>query len=122
MKTVVDTSVWRSFFAGDVRAEGLSALLLGADEVLLHPWVLGELTLGGLARGDAQLLSALPAAEVISEDVVLEFIGRRRLARRGVGWVDVNLLATALVAGASLWTLDVALGKAARSLGLAHRP
>ena len=51
--TLVDTSVWVDFFRGITRASTLGDLL-ETNEIHLHPWVLGELVLGGLgppARG-----------------------------------------------------------------------
>jgi predicted nucleic acid-binding protein len=86
---LVDTSVWVEFFKGTARSRAL-ADLLEADEVLLHPWVLGELVLGGLARGhDAQVadLRQLPPAPVVAESEVIELILSRGLS----AWREVPL-------------------------------
>ena len=66
-----------------------------------------------------ELLSALPRVEVAEHDEVLAFAETARLAGRGLGWVDVHLLASARLAGVSLWTLDRRLDRAARDLDLA---
>ena len=51
---LVDTSVWRRFFGGSPAAGALADLLDEDGAVLVHPFVLGELVLGGLsAREEA---------------------------------------------------------------------
>ncbi len=117
---LVDTSVWVEHFRGDRRADRL-ADLLADDQVLLHPWVLGELALGGLgSRRSAVLadLGRLPAAPEVPHPEVIDLIVNRRLAGLGIGWVDAHLLASALVAGSGLWTLDTRLDGAARGAGV----
>jgi predicted nucleic acid-binding protein len=47
----------------------------------------------------------------------LELVEAERLFGRGLAWVDVNLLATAVAERAPLWTLDRALARAATRLG-----
>ncbi|NJL26490.1 MAG: PIN domain nuclease [Thermoanaerobaculia bacterium] len=121
---LVDTSVWVDFFRGSDRAAALAGHL-ESNLVLLHPWVLGELALGGLGpRREAVIadLKRLPAAPLVSDDEVLELILARRLSGRGVGWVDVHLLAAALVARCGLWTFDGRLGGVTRELGVATDP
>ncbi len=120
---LVDTSVWVAFFRGS-RAPPLQALL-EAGEAQVHPWVLGELALGQLGRKRAAILDdlrRLPPVAVVSDDEVLAMIEARSLGGRGVGWVDSQLLAAAMVAGSALWTLDRRLAGVASSLGLAAVP
>ena len=117
---LVDTSVWVDFFRGADRAADL-AEHLESNLVLLHPWVLGELVLGGLGpRRQAVIadLKRLPASPLVPDEEVLELILTRQLSGRGIGWVDVHLLASALVAGCGLWTFDGRLGALARDLGM----
>jgi hypothetical protein len=45
-------------------------------------------------------------------------VRRRRLLRRGIGWVDAQLLASALAAGATLWSVDADLVAASADLGI----
>lgn len=87
--------------------------------MLLHPWVLAELILGGLSSREQRLLERLPKAPVVAQTEVIEFVHLQRLARRKVGWVDVNLLASARVAPALLWTLNASLQAGARTLRVA---
>jgi predicted nucleic acid-binding protein len=117
---LVDTSAWVEHFRGDPRADRLAGLL-EEDEVLLHPWVLGELALGGLGPHRAEVIAdlrRLPAAPEIPHSEVLDLILDRRLAGVGIGWVDAHLLASALVVRGGLWTLDTRLSRVARELGV----
>lgn len=118
---MVDTSVWVDHFRGSPRAADLSGLL-EANLVLLHPWVLGELILGGLgARRKAVIadLERLPAAAGVADREVLDLVLSRPLWGRGIGWVDAHLLASAMVERSALWTLDGRLAGAAGDLGVA---
>ncbi|MDQ3189492.1 MAG: hypothetical protein M3Q28_11415 [Pseudomonadota bacterium] len=52
---------------------------------------------------------------------VLEFIQRRALMGRGIGDIDVHLLASVILDGsAQLWTRDKRLGKVAKGMELAY--
>lgn len=84
--------------------------------------VLGELVLGGLARREEELLRRLPRATTVADDEVLAFVRQRHLSRRAIGWVDAHLLASALVEGALLWSLDRDLDRAATSLACCFAP
>ena len=117
---LVDASVWVSFFRGDDRAAEL-AERLDTNDVLLHPWVLGELLLGGLGPRRERViedLRRLPEAPRVSDQDVLELVLARGLAGKGVGWVDSQLLASALVADCAIWTFDGNLAKVADELGI----
>ncbi len=116
---LVDTSVWVDHFR---RADAILTALLQADEVLAHPFVIGELALVGTGQRDGipELLSKLPQATVANVDEVLHFIALHELSGRGIGYVDVHLLASArLSSGASLWTRDKRLLGVAEQLGVA---
>jgi hypothetical protein len=118
---LVDTSVWVDHLrAGD---EVLGALL-ETGMVLAHPFVIGELALGNLRHREDTLsaLSDLPRAGVATDAEVLHFIDRHALFGRGIGYVDVHLLAAArLTAGTRFWTSDARLHGIAVQLGLAMR-
>ena len=119
---LVDTSVWRHFFAGRSSAADKAALEALLDEdgaLLLHVAVIGELVLGGVSSRQEALLSSLPQAPSVADGEVMLFIRHRKLERRGIGWVDAELLASALVAGAELWSVDRALSAVADELGVA---
>lgn len=119
--TLVDTSVWVDFFRGSRGTARLTALLQDG-RVLVHPWVIGELALGHLGRKRASILSdfeRLPAASTVDSREVLAMIDAHHLAGSGIGWVDAQLIASALVTGASLWTGDRKLAGICATLGLA---
>ena len=121
---LVDTSVWRRYFAGKVtrqQAERVGALLEEDEAVLVHAAVLGELVLGGLSVREERLFERLPGAPELSNAEVLSFVRRRKLQRRGIGWVDAQLLASTLLARALLWSFDGALSDAAAELGVAFK-
>jgi predicted nucleic acid-binding protein len=115
---LTDTSVWVDHLR---RGEPHLTRLLEADQVLVHPFVVGELALGGLSQGDVvvELLSNLPAAISATDAEVLDFIRSQGLAGLGVGYVDAHLLAsTVLTPDARLWTRDGKLAAAARRLNV----
>ena len=116
---LVDTSVWVSHLRDG--HEGLSALL-DASEVMCHPFVIGELACGNLINRTEiiSLLTALPRTSVATHDEVLAFIEARHLGGKGLGYVDISLLAAAIVTGVSLWTLDMRLNRAAVELNAAY--
>ncbi len=118
---IVDTSVWRRYFAGAPAVKVLGGLLDEDGAVLVHPFVVGELVLGGLSAREEGLFARLPAAAVVPHDELLAFVRRRKLVRRGIGWVDAHLLASALASGATLWSVDGDLVSAAEDLGVAYR-
>ena len=88
----------------------------------MHPGVLGELACGNLPRRNAFLgqLNLLPQLSPASEDEVLMLIERHRLMGRGIGYLDMHLLAAARLNGVSLWTRDQRLHKAALDLQIAY--
>ncbi len=117
---LVDTSVWIDHLrVGD---KDLAALL-NHSQVLMHPFVLGELACGNLGNRDEvlALLNDLPHVTVATDDEVRFFIERHALMGRGIGYVDAHLLAAVALAGsAQLWTRDKRLRKVADSLTLAY--
>ena len=119
MKPVlVDTSVWRRYFSGTANVRGLGDLLDEDGAVLVHPFIIGEMVLGGLSAREEHLFVRLPSAGVVPHEEVLELVRRRRIARRGIGWVDAHLLASALTSSAVLWSVDADLSAVATDLGI----
>ena len=117
---LADTSVWV-----DHLRDGTPALAAALEQgrVLTHPFVLGELACGNLKNRSEvlQLLGELPAAPMATDPEALDFIERRALMGRGIGYVDVHLLASVALAGtAQLWTRDKRLAAVAADLELAY--
>ena len=116
---LVDTSVWIDHLrSGEPRL----AALLKEFRVLTHPMVIGEPACGNLQNRREVLssLDSLPAAPVADSEEARFFIERHRLAGRGIGFIDVHLLASASLAEpCRLWTHDRRLHRTAAGLGLA---
>jgi predicted nucleic acid-binding protein len=114
---LVDTSVWVDHLR---RGNPDLEFRLETDRVWCHPFVIGELACGRLSdRGRVLgLLEALPCSPVADHPEVLTFVARWELAGSGIGWVDAHLLASAMLGGIGIWTLDRNLGRVARRLGI----
>ncbi len=116
---LVDTSVWIDHLRS---GEPSLATALEGGRVMMHPFVIGELACGNLANRSEvlELLGDLPAATTATDPEALEFIERRALMGRGVGYIDVHLLASVALSGdARMWTRDRRLAAAAAELELA---
>jgi predicted nucleic acid-binding protein len=115
---LVDTSVWVDHFR---RGNDRLATMLGDGVVVSHPFVLGELACGTFRQRATilSLLSELPVATTATHTEAMMFLEARRLMGRGLGYVDVHLLAAAAIDRLALWTLDKRLDVAAQALGVA---
>ena len=113
---LVDTSVWIDHLRND--REDLRAHL-EAGEVVCHPFILGELACGTIRKRDEvlSLLAALSQVAVAEHDEVMQLLDTHQLMGKGLGWIDAHLLASARLAGVTLWTLDGPLKRAAQQLG-----
>lgn len=116
---LVDTSVWVHHFRS---SESQLISLLNNSEVMIHPFIIGELACGNLRnrREILSLLHALPSTTVLDSDDVLFFIEKNSLMGKGVGLIDVHLLAAAKLGNISLWTNDKNLATLAGKLNLAY--
>jgi hypothetical protein len=61
-------------------------------------------------------------AKVVPHREVVAFVRNRRLHGLGAGWIDIHLLASAIVEGISLWTADPRFAALAQQLGVAYYP
>jgi predicted nucleic acid-binding protein len=119
---LVDTSVWIRFLSDRSPYVTDLADLLARDEVSGHELVYGELLIGDKG-GHRPLLTdylLMHQAPVVPHREVATFVRARRLYGRGIGWVDVHLLASALVGRLHLWTADPRLAMVAGELGVGH--
>lgn len=121
MPTLVDTSVWIDHFRAD---SATLRRLLDEDLVWCHPLVIGELACGTLKHRSEVLdsLALLPATPIIEYQEVLAFLETHKLFGQGLGWVDVHLLASALLQHVTIWTRDQPLRQAARKLRCSFEP
>ena len=115
--TLVDTSVCVNHFR---RPQSSLIRLLGDFSAGIHPFVIGELACGNLKHRALTLgdLAKMPAAPLATEAEVLHLLESRRLWGEGLGWVDVHLLASAMLGGWDLLTADRTMQRAARRLGI----
>jgi predicted nucleic acid-binding protein len=98
--------------------------LLERSIVTMHPFVVGEIACGTLHNRESilELLQDLPTAAVADSDEVLRFIESHVLHGKGIGYVDVHLLASvALTEGARIWTRDRKLRLVAQMIGCAYQ-
>jgi len=117
---LVDTSVWVSHFRdGNIEL----ANLLNVGSVLCHPLIVGELACGNLKDRTVILsfLQLLPMSIEAEHEEVLSFIENHHLMGKGMGYVDVHLIASALLTGVPIWTLDKKLAQAADGLHVKYK-
>ena len=116
---LVDTSVWVTHLRGGT--VGLEALL-DDSHVVCHPFIIGELACGNL-RNRAEILSLLQTLPMVlhaEHEEVMRFIDNYRLMGKGLGYIDIHLLASAILTKISLWTLDKRLQEVSLKLGLKY--
>jgi hypothetical protein len=116
---LVDTSVWVEHLR---QGHGELASLLLQAEVVSHRFVIGELACGFIRNRNEVLflLRKLPTAIEADHDEVMDFMQENQLMGKGLGWIDVHLMASAFLSQAPLWTLDAKLGREASRLGIAY--
>jgi predicted nucleic acid-binding protein len=116
---LADTDVWIKHFK-DSDDELIAHLNIGF--VACHPFIVGELACGNLGNRSEilMLLQALPSAPIVEPTEILEFIENKSLMGRGLGYVDIHLLASAIIANVALWTFDRRLHEVATELGVSY--
>jgi len=117
---LVDTSVWVSHLR-----DGNTDLanLLNNGKVLCHPLIVGELACGNL-KDRALIISflqLLPMSIEAEHEEVLSFIENNRLMGKGIGYVDVQLIASAVLTGVPIWTFDKKLAQVADDLHITYK-
>lgn len=119
---LVDTSVWIRFLADRAPYARELDRLLAFDEAVGHELVYGELLIGDRG-GRRKLLAAyerMPQATTVPHREVVEFVQYRKLHGRGVGWIDIHLLASALAGRLYVWTADPRFSILATELGISY--
>ena len=94
---------------------------LSRGQIVMHPFIVAEIALGSLRHRRKRLneLEALLEARVARLSEVRHMIETRSLYAKGIGLVDAHLLASCLMTpGTQLWTLDSAMRRVARALGI----
>ena len=119
---VPDTNIWIDHLR---RPDDLFTALIIQKQVRLHPYVLGEISLGlqGSARKFIELFGEVTPTPVAKSDEILAVIEKRKLYGTGIGYVDAHILAaTLLQQEGKLWTRDKKLEVQAKRLGIAYSP
>ena len=116
---LVDTSVWIKHLR---ESEKNLVRLLEQGLVACHPFIIGELACGGIKNRHEiiSLLNDLPSTDILDHYDIMEFIEYRKIMNKGIGYVDVHLLGSALVTETPLWTFDKALKKIANQLSIGY--
>jgi hypothetical protein len=114
---LVDTSLWVTYLQ---KGLGKLTILLNEGDVATHPMVIGELACGNLRNRSEilSLLKTLPQPQVADHEEVLHFIEQHQLTGKGLGYIDMHLLASSALSSYPLWTADKALSDVARKLSL----
>ena len=115
---LADTSVWIDFLR---RGNPEMKNSLSRGQIVMHPFIVAEIALGSLRHRRKRLneLEALLEARVARLSEVRHMIETRSLNAKGIGLVDAHLLASCLMTpGTQLWTLDSAMRRVARALGI----
>ncbi|MGD0801320.1 MAG: type II toxin-antitoxin system VapC family toxin [Terracidiphilus sp.] len=120
---LADTTIWIDHLNnGDREFERR----LNHQEIVMHPFVAGELALGPLPdrKRTILFLDGLPRARVAQQSEVRYMIEAYALHNRGIGLIDAHLIAAVLLnPGTVLWTRDGNLRKIAIRLKMdAHLP
>lgn len=123
MMVLVDTSVWIRFFSNRHPYADELDRLLSIEAVSSHELVYGELLIGdrGGRKRFLDTLEALHQAAVVPHAEVVDFVRARQLHGRGAGWIDIHLLASAIVSRLKLWTADPRLHELAKELGVVYQ-
>ena len=119
---LVDTSVWIRALANRAPYTATLDRLLSLDEVSGHELVYGELLIGDQG-GRRKLLTAyeqMHQAGILPHHEVVMFVRHRGLHGRGIGWIDVHLLASAIAGRLQLWTADPRFSAVANEFGVAY--
>src|SRR3972149_10666445 len=114
---LVDTSVWVLHLRqGNIKLDSL----LNDGEAVCHPFIVGELACGNLKNRYEilALLQALPTSTQAEHENAMQFIENYRLMGKGLGYIDVHLLASALLTEVPIWTLDKKLNEVSTVIGI----
>ena len=116
---LVDTSVWVAHLR---KNESRLYHLLEEGAVSVHPFIVGELACGNLKNRKAifQYLSYLPKAKQAQEEEMLGFLEVHELYGRGLAYIDVHLLISAILSHTPLWTFDKELQMLARQFKISY--
>jgi len=90
--------------------------------IICHLFIIGELACGNLKNRKEilTLLQSLPMTDQANHGEVIQFIENNNLMGKGIGYVDVHLLTSAVLTGIRTWTLDKRLREVSSHLGVCY--
>ena len=115
MLILVDSCVWINHFKCNDKT---LTSLLHSNQVLIHPFVIGELVCGGIKDKTLSLLRNLPGIQTADDNSVINFIHHHRTMSGGCSYIDMHLLLSAKLAKKKLWTVDKKLHAVAKEFNL----
>jgi hypothetical protein len=89
---------------------------LGRGQIVMHPFIVAELSLGSLRNRQKTLedMEALLEVRVAALNEVRHMIEAHSLYSKGIGLTDAHLIASCLITpGTQLWTRDGSMKKVA---------
>ena len=113
---LADTSVWVDHLRN---CNPEMQEYLGRGQILMHPFILAEISLGSLRNRQKTLadMEALLESKVAELREVRHMIEAHALYSKGIGLIDAHLIASCLITpGTKLWTRDGALKRVAAAL------
>ena len=116
---LVDTSIWIDHFHHS--DENLKELLL-SNQVCIHPFILGELSCRNISNRKEvlSLLRTLRSIDSVLDEEALILIEERKLFGKGLGFIVIHLLASALIHHVPIWTRDLSLKRLAGDFGIGY--
>jgi predicted nucleic acid-binding protein len=115
---LADTSIWIDYLRGQNQE---MKRLLNAGQIMMHPFVIAEISLGSLRDRCKTLamMENLLQTDIAQLSEVRQMIEANALYSKGIGLIDAHLVASCLLnPGIRLWTRDVRLEAVARALGV----
>lgn len=117
---LVDTSIWVVHLRnGNIGLE----TLLNKGNVVCHPFIVGELACGNLKNRVEilSLLQTLPMAIHGEHEEVMRFTEDHTLMGKGLGYIDIHLIVSAIITEIPLWTVDKKLNEISLKLEIGYR-
>jgi predicted nucleic acid-binding protein len=117
---LVDTSVWVDHLR---KGDAELIHLLQENQILIPPFVIGELACGTLKarKKILDLSNSLSPATVATDQETMAFIEVHAIMGRGIGYIDAHLCASAQLSNAKLWTRDKRLRSMATKMGWSYQ-
>ncbi len=111
----MDTSVWIDHLKKPIKE--LSAYL-EEERVLSHSWIIGELATGQIRNRNTFIgnLKLLPRAKEATVEELLDIIEEKDLYGQGLSLTDIQILVSALLSDAGIFTRDRAMISISKTL------